>query len=178
MLGHAAAAALRCYVAFVVIVAALGKVRQPLVFEAELGAYRLLPTLFVAPTARVLPLFELALGAALLLQRFTAAVSYCAAALLVLFAAAIAINLGRGRRHISCGCGGSVPDRPISESLVIANLAVAALLVGFANVAGPAGAMLNAGVIVAAGGAYLLVQVLAMMRALVAPLPARAVGKG
>ncbi|WP_289141256.1 MauE/DoxX family redox-associated membrane protein [uncultured Brevibacillus sp.] len=42
--------------------------------------------------------------------------------LLILYSVAIAINLLRGRRDISCGCGGVAGNHPISWLLVLRNL--------------------------------------------------------
>ena len=49
-----------------------------------------------------------------------------AAAVLVVYGAAIAVNLARGRRHIDCGCAGPAVRRPISGWLVARNAALAA----------------------------------------------------
>ena len=50
-----------------------------------------------------------------------------AAALLALYAAAIAVNLARGRRHLDCGCAGPALRRPISGWLVVRNLVLVAI---------------------------------------------------
>src|SRR5262249_14927936 len=50
-----------------------------------------------------------------------------AAALLGLYAAAIAVNLARGRRHLDCGCTGPALRRPISGWLVLRNLVLVAI---------------------------------------------------
>ena len=49
-------------------------------------------------------------------------------ALLAAYAAALAINLGRGRRDLNCGCGGPNDRRPIATWMVWRNLALAACL--------------------------------------------------
>lgn len=72
-------------------------------FAVEIGAYRLVPTLLVQPLAIALPLFELLIGAYLLigfLQRWSAV---AAAVLLVIFIGAMALALARGLT-LECGC--------------------------------------------------------------------------
>lgn len=53
---------------------------------------------------------------------------YAAAALLAGYAAAMGVNLARGRRDLDCGCGG--PGQPISGWLVGRNLVLAAVALG------------------------------------------------
>jgi hypothetical protein len=48
--------------------------------------------------------------------------------LLILFAAAMAINIGRGRRNIDCGCFQSALRQNLSLTLVARNLGLALLL--------------------------------------------------
>jgi hypothetical protein len=69
-----------------------------------------------------------ALTAGALLWPATRRIGACAAAAqLVVFAAAIAINLRRGRTSIDCGCFGSRLREGISAWLVARNLALALL---------------------------------------------------
>ena len=48
--------------------------------------------------------------------------------LLLAYAAAIAINLRRGRRDLACGCGGPHERRPIAAWMVWRNLLLSGLL--------------------------------------------------
>ena len=57
------------------------------------------------------------------------------AALLLLFAAAMAINIVRGRRHIDCGCFQSALKQTLNWILVARNCGLAALLALAASVA-------------------------------------------
>lgn len=59
-----------------------------------------------------------------------------AAGLLALYAAAMAINIRRGRTHIECGCGGAV--QPLAWALVVRN-AVLVLLASLAAATGHLG---------------------------------------
>lgn len=109
----------------VFVLAAAGKLRHREVFPGVVANYRLLPTIAVAPVALLLPWIELATGIALLVgERRIAPV--LATILLSLFAAAMAINIGRGRGHIDCGCGGDTLRQPLRPALVIRNLLLAA----------------------------------------------------
>lgn len=101
-------------------------------FRDALRDYRLLPDALLAPAARVLPVGEAALAVGWLAGTPQQPVACATAALLSMYALAIAINLLRGRVHIGCGCGfgGSSKDQPISWWLVLRNLLlVAAALV-------------------------------------------------
>jgi uncharacterized membrane protein YphA (DoxX/SURF4 family) len=96
---------------------ALHKLRDVVTFERTLGAYRLVPQRLVRPLARAVPALEAAIGLGALLQY---APAYgLAMAVLGGYAAAMAINLLRGRRTIDCGCGGD--RQPISWALVVRN---------------------------------------------------------
>jgi hypothetical protein len=89
--------------------------------------YRLLPEALTATFAGVL-LVAGALTAAALLWPATRRIGACAAAAqLIIFAAAMAINLRRGRASIDCGCFGSRLRHGISAWMVARNLALAVL---------------------------------------------------
>jgi uncharacterized membrane protein YphA (DoxX/SURF4 family) len=120
--------ALRTLIALVFLTAAMGKVRHWTVFHGVVANYRLLPEVLVAPFAYFLPPFEALLGAALLFGLLSPGTELAAAALLLLFAVAIAINLKRGRHHIDCGCFQSALKQTLSWILVIRNAALALLL--------------------------------------------------
>jgi hypothetical protein len=104
-------------------VAAAHKLSDLAVFRAALAAYHLLPTRLVPSGAFALVAAELSAAILCLLGRGRPA-GGAAAALLGLYAAAIAINLARGRRHIDCGCRGPSARQPISAWLVARNLAL------------------------------------------------------
>ena len=68
---------------------------------------------------------ELGAALGLLLPATRALAAATLMALLVLFAAAMAINLGRGRSDIDCGCFIGVQKQRISWALVVRNLVLA-----------------------------------------------------
>jgi hypothetical protein len=115
--------------ALVLFAAAWHKLAEPDVFAGALQAYRLLPDAAVAAVARTLPWVEIGVGAALLVPASRRVALFAFAALILLYAGAMAVNLGRGRRQIDCGCGGDA--HPLSWALVARNgvLAAAALVV-------------------------------------------------
>jgi hypothetical protein len=93
-------------------------------FITALGDYRLLHAALLQPASVLIPAFEAVLGIAWLAGYEPGAVAMLTAALLALYAAAIAINLWRGRVHISCGCGfggASDTDQQLSWWLVARN---------------------------------------------------------
>lgn len=107
--------------------AALHKLRGLGQFADILRAYRVLPGGAVG-IAWVVPLLEAAVAAGLLPMQSRAAAVLAGVALLALYAGAIALNLGRGRRDLACGCGGPDEERPIAPWMVWRNLLLALLL--------------------------------------------------
>lgn len=107
--------------------AALHKLRNVGQFAEVFRSYEVLP-----PAADrlswVVPVFELAVAAAMLVAASRAGASIAGAALLVSYACAIGVNLRRGRYDLACGCGGAHERRPIAGWMVWRNLALAGLL--------------------------------------------------
>ena len=105
--------------------AALAKLRDLDMFQGVVEQYRLLPVVLVPPFARMLPLVELVAALGLLLPATRAPAAVTLIGLLLLFAAAMAINLARGRSDIDCGCFLAVRKQRISWPLVMRNLVLA-----------------------------------------------------
>lgn len=98
-------------------------------FRAALGDYRLLPPALVPSFALLIPAYEVLLGGAWLAGLASLAAPLTSV-LLGVYAAAIGINLRRGRVHIGCGCGfggTSGGDPPLSWWLVARNVLLGAL---------------------------------------------------
>lgn len=106
--------------------AALHKARDLAVFAAIVRAYRLLPV--GIEVSWMLPVLELGIAAGLLLPGARTAAAAVGALLLVIYALAMAVNLYRGRRELSCGCGAPQERRPIARWMVGRNLLFAAVL--------------------------------------------------
>jgi hypothetical protein len=119
--------------ALILFAAAWHKFADALMFEAALDAYRLLPGAMAPAAARALPVVEAAIGIALLIPATRGAALGAFAALMFAYAAAMAINLLRGRSQIDCGCGAEV--HLLSWALVARNavLALLALLLSGAS---------------------------------------------
>ncbi len=118
---------LRTALALLFFVAAGHKLQNLGRFRATLAEYRLLPAGLVPLAAALVVSVEVAAAGALLVPGARAAGLLSAATLLVVYGAAVAINLARGRRDIDCGCAGPAVRRPISGALVARNAALAAL---------------------------------------------------
>lgn len=111
----------------VFLLAGASKLRHRDLLPGVIANYRLLPERLVTPAALLLPAVELLVGAALVLGARPWA-PLAAILLLLAFAAAMAINIRRGRRHIDCGCGQSALRQELGWPLVVRNLLLAALL--------------------------------------------------
>jgi Methylamine utilisation protein MauE len=110
--------------ALILFAAAWHKLSEPEVFAGALQAYELLPTGAVVPVARLVPFVEAAIGVGVLVPPTRRMALIALAALMLLYAGAIAVNLWRGRRQIDCGCGADA--HPLSWGLVVRNAVLAA----------------------------------------------------
>ena len=122
------ALATRTLVALVFLTAAYGKLRHFVPFQGVIANYRVLPQVLVTPVAYLLPPLEALLGAALLVGLADPWPELGAAVLLLTFAAAMGVNLRRGRSHIDCGCFQSALKQTLSWHLVVRNIVLSALL--------------------------------------------------
>lgn len=118
----------RVCVGLVFVLAAVQKAQSWKLLPGVISNYRLLPRFTVPVAAALLPPMELALGLLLLSAQAMPWAQFAGSALLALFAAAMAINIRRGRDHIDCGCGQSFLKQSLRWSLVARNGALALLL--------------------------------------------------
>jgi hypothetical protein len=118
----------RVAIGLVFMLAAVQKVQHWRLFPGVIANYRLLPGWLVVPAANLLPPLELMLAMALLSGQAHPWSEIAAVGLLLLFAAAMAINVSRGRVHIDCGCGQAFLAQHLSRPLVARNMVLAALL--------------------------------------------------
>jgi uncharacterized membrane protein YphA (DoxX/SURF4 family) len=123
--------AVRIAAALIFFTAAAAKMRRWRTFEGVVANYRLLPDPLVPLAAWVLPPGEILLAVALVFG--LPGSELAASALLCLFAAAMAINLARGRTHIDCGCFDAAQRQPLRWSLVVRNLVLVSLLIAAAR---------------------------------------------
>lgn len=108
--------------------AALHKLRSVATFATVVAAYRIVPTSWVAMTARAVLTLEFACAAGLLVGSLRARAAAVGAGLILAYGCAIAINLFRGRVDIDCGCAGFGRRRSLAAWMVIRNAVIAALL--------------------------------------------------
>jgi hypothetical protein len=81
--------------------------------------YRVMPPGSVPLTSKIVTAAEIAVPVSLLFREWRQYGAILAIGLLTVYAAAIALNLLRGRTYIDCGCGGAT--RPLAWSLVARN---------------------------------------------------------
>ena len=110
-------------------VAAAHKLRDLAAFRAIFRDYRLVPEALAGTVATGVPLVEVAVALLLVAPGASALGKIGGAGLLAVYATAVGVNLGRGRRHIDCGCTGPQGRRPINAGIVVRNVVVAAAAV-------------------------------------------------
>ena len=123
-----------CAFALALIFGASGvmKLRDLEMFEGSLANYRLAPIWMEKPLAYLIPVLECASAVGLVFAYTRGAAGIMLLALLMIFTAAIAINLMRGRTNIDCGCFGPALRQELSGWLLARNfvlMCVAALLI-------------------------------------------------
>ena len=162
----------RVCVGLVFVLAAVQKAQHWRIFSGVLANYRLLPPSLVAPVSILLPPAEMLVGLLLLSAQFRPFGEWTAVALLGLFAAAMAVNLRRGRSQIDCGCGRSLLKQNLRWALVVRNAGLAALLLPSLSFTGAIGltAALSG---IAAGLAFLVLYLLLNVLSALPPVQAR-----
>jgi hypothetical protein len=110
--------------------AVIHKLTSPSEFQATLAEYRLLPRSWAGWVSVVLIIAEVAAIGVLLPAPSRQAGALLAGLLFTVYAAAMAINLLKGRSRIDCGCGN--PGQAISWWLVSRNAALILLCVAVA----------------------------------------------
>lgn len=113
--------------AILFVMSGMEKSRDTTTFTALMQDYRLVPSALVTPVAAAIVTAELLTAIFLVTPAFKYGVML-GAALLLLYATAISINLLRGRTHIDCGCLGSTHNSGISFPHVLRNGLLAAIL--------------------------------------------------
>ena len=108
--------------------AAAHKLRSAGGFAGTLAQYRLLPVGFIRIAGPALGLLELVVCLGLPWPALRPVGAAAGAILLLMYSAAITINLARGRRDLDCGCGGFGRRTPIGPWMVVRNLSLACML--------------------------------------------------
>lgn len=117
--------ALRASLALLLAASASHKLGDLARFREVVAAYELLPSSLVGAASIVAALVESALAAALVFGVGVAIAGPAASALLLSYAAAIFVNVRRGRTDIDCGCMGPTSRVPLGPPLVVRNLVLA-----------------------------------------------------
>jgi uncharacterized membrane protein YphA (DoxX/SURF4 family) len=119
---------LRIAVGGLLMAAGALKVGHPQALAATIAAFRILPAFAVAPFALLLPIFEIGLGAYLVVGLYARVAAIIAAVEFVVFALAIASVVIRGI-PIACGCFGQGDAAPASWLDVVRDFAFALLTI-------------------------------------------------
>jgi uncharacterized membrane protein YphA (DoxX/SURF4 family) len=107
------------------VVAGIAKIADPPGFAHEIHNYQLVPGVAVNAMALILPWLEVVVGLALFLNVWTRTAARILAVLLVVFIAALSINLARGR-PVDCGCfGTSTVQKTTEQRLFDMKIAIA-----------------------------------------------------
>ena len=174
MLDPAIELVLRGGLALLLLGAALHKARDFAAFRSAVIGYALAPERVAGAIAALLTGAEAAIAAALLAPAsigLRAPALVATALLLALYAAAIAVNLARGRRDIDCGCAGPAARQPLSEWLLARNaLLIAAALLGLGGVSSRPLVWIDA--LTVSGGVAMLVATWLAAHRLLANAPA------
>jgi len=104
------------------------KLRNLSLFTEVIAAYGVLPEAWARGSAAFIPCIEIAIAASLLWAPSRPWAAAAAMGLLLGYAAALGVNLVRGRRELDCGCGTSGNRRPIAAWMVWRNLFIALAL--------------------------------------------------
>lgn len=123
---------LRFALAALFMVAGFTKLPRRSAFAKAVRAYDLLPPSIASRIALVLPLFEATCGLLLLVGLATRLAAAAIALALCCFAAAVVINLLRGR-VIDCGCFDAVAPKRITWMTAVRNLLLAASAIAVAS---------------------------------------------
>ncbi len=112
-------------VALLFVIAASHKLRDWSEFRQVVRNYDLLPDALVALSAGILTVLELGAAVLILVTATRPVGAAVSSGLLAVYAAAMAINLLRGRVNLDCGCLGAGRRQPIRWWMVARNLALA-----------------------------------------------------
>jgi hypothetical protein len=112
------------------------KLREVAAFRTALADYQLVPARWLGSTAGLLMAAELYIAVGLWFPGCAVSAACAAAGLLTIYAAAIGINLLRGRRDLDCGCAGFAQHQPLRAALVTRNAVLAAAALASALPAG------------------------------------------
>lgn len=117
----------RTVIALLFMAAGLAKLFNVVRFREIVQKYDLIPRGLANDVAVLIPVVESLIGISLLFGLMVSWAGAAAGVLLSLFAAAVGINLLRGRRDISCGCFGFHDEEKLSWDIVLRNTLLASV---------------------------------------------------
>ncbi len=162
----AASVAGRTCVGLVFMLAAVQKAMHWRILPGVVANYRILPRWMALPAAALLPPVEMILSILILSAQFRPLPALAAIALLLLFVAAMTVNIMRGRDQIDCGCGEAFLRQTLNWALVARNGLLAALLLPSLIVMAPMTMSLALFGVAAGMGLFLLYLLLNILVAL------------
>ena len=104
------------------LTSSFSKMRKMYVHVSIVQDYGLLPQQLVPIFARTEVTIEFIISLCLLFGLFQTFTLFVVLALLIIYTTAITVNLIRGRKEISCGCGGLIGSHQLSWWLVLRNI--------------------------------------------------------
>ncbi|GAB4577977.1 MAG: hypothetical protein Fur0022_07090 [Anaerolineales bacterium] len=113
---------IRGFLAAIFISSSFPKLRSSPAFASAVQAYHLLPQPWIRPFALTLPWLELTLSLMLLVGWQTRLAALASVVLLLVFLAAMSINLARRRKDLDCGCSGKKHTQKIGWKTITHNL--------------------------------------------------------
>ncbi|MFS3915139.1 MauE/DoxX family redox-associated membrane protein [Bacillus australimaris] len=108
----------------------LDKVKKQTAHIQQMNAYRLLPPSFTTPMFYLFLTVELVCTVFLFIWHMSLVPAIGLTALLCIYTGAVAFNLLRGHRDISCGCGGLLENERLHWGIVIRNVLMLAFVSG------------------------------------------------
>ncbi|WP_342491062.1 MauE/DoxX family redox-associated membrane protein [Bacillus sp. FSL R5-0422] len=108
----------------------IDKVSKQTAHIQQMNAYRLLPRTLTAPVFYLFLTVELACTGLLFVGNMSLVPAIGLTALLCIYTGAVTLNLLRGHRNISCGCGGLLENDHLHWGIVIRNVLMLALVIG------------------------------------------------
>lgn len=105
------------------------KVRAFAMFRATLDDYQLVPPALLSMSAVIVTVLEFGIGVGAFRPTLAPLSMFCGAVLLLVYSAAIGVNLSRGRNNIDCGCTGPATRQFISKWLVLRNFGLIAIAI-------------------------------------------------
>ena len=110
------------FLAVLMFVAGLRKLRHPALYRQHIASYRVVPPALLGAVSLPLGMLECVTGVALLLPSLREYSAIAVATLLTLYTAVMSIALLRGGAGIDCGCGPFWLRQPLSAWHILRNL--------------------------------------------------------